>query len=815
MHVRDLPRLFQQFLLVCLMTCTPAAEIVTGIEPAATLPNIAGLPWGENPLSRLQARPQAVWKVADPPPAPLHQAMTLSAQEGMPDFWTVQVAASTTNPVPRGSLLFVECWLRVAASGIEGGAGRVVLGLRRTGSPPTALLRERIVLAKDRGWIRQAFTAQASWDAAAGGLECYVQLEDRSDQTVEIADLRLVDLGTAVDPATVPTTAQPPQPLSPEEVKPWKTGWVTGARIDEREIRSTLNVDPAKRSSKTSFKTLRAGLVAAHAQLAQGLPTKLLIAPGIYREAVTDLDWTPFPVRDALLVIEAAPGGPVVWSGADPLPQNAWSDEGEGLWSCPVPAIRPPWDVMWGTPRPIGWQSELLFAGDQALRQEVLDVYEAKPRPRAKKQPVFTFQERRDPKVALKPGFFGVSSQGSPRLYLRLVPGQRPGADLEYGVRPTLVDFTGKHNLVLRGLTFTRCSSDAKERTVEFGEWRGGAVNHDVLVEDCRFVWNNFIGFSIGGERWTLRRNHASYNGGSGITSSRITNVVMEDNCTDFNGWRIFRGGEDGFSHGGIKFHESNGNVVRRHRAVGNIGGVGLWWDIQCGATLLEDSVLVHNQTNLQWEICQGPFVARRTVISLAASGDVNWWKTGTAIIEHSILVGAYGSHDDANAVLFATNGWRSDDHATRAPLIAGLQMLRDSVVVATGTNQAIHTRWSARPPPPGMDAFTYRGLRNVMWAPGHERVLWLSTHRYRNIGAGFTLAELAANGQESGSTWRDPGFNDIAQADFRFRPDSPLQGRTDLPQWAMSAELRQQMQTYFAWIGWTVSGGGQLDPWN
>ncbi len=798
-----------------------AVEVFRTIEPPGVLPSVGTQPWGADLLSGFKPTKNTSFNPVIDHPDALKKVHSLASSAGISvNFWTVQVKALNATPVGSGTVLYVEFWMRTRTTSDEKKTGYLTVGVRTTSSPAGIILTENMKSTLEQGWVRQAVAAKVASSAEPGGLELYLQFNRTADQTVEVADFRVVGLEPSVELAALPVTTKPPAPLSAEEVKPWDPkvhySKVTGATIDETEIRQTLTINPEAPETATNYRTLRAGLAAARDALSKAIPTKLLISPGTYREAVTDVNWQGFPTRDALLVLEAAPGGEVIWSGADPLPANQWKDEGRGLWSHPLKEVRPPVDYPWGMTRRIGWQSEQLFIGSRPARQVILDVYDAKPWPRSSQKPVFTFKERRDPAMSLTAPFtFGVSAQPpeGPRVYLRLPVGQKPSDDIEYTVRPSLVNFGGKSNLVIRGITFQRCNTASR--------WDEGVIRwapdnvRNVLIENCRFLWNNAVGLNIPkSQNWTLRNIEAAYNGKGGISTGDNIDLLFEKVTTNFNGWRALRAGDSGFAYGGVKFHNTVGVVVRGHTAIGNVcAGPALWWDINCKRALVEDSVLAFNRGGIQWEISQGPFVARRTLIAMNESTEVNWWQTGSAIIENSLLVGN-GDGPSSASVLFGIADWRKDVHGTVESLVMGLHMIRDSVVVALGKNQAIQTHWLVNRAP-GMNTLTYRGFRNTFWSPDSERALWLSrSPQDRNIGETYTLAQTIASGEETDSVWRDPGLRDPQNGDFRFREDSPLKDRKELPQWVIQSETQEKMRAFFQWVGYSPTVTTELNDW-
>lgn len=113
---------------------------------------------------------------------------------------------------------------------------------------------------------------------------------------------------------------------------------VTGAIIDESVVQRTLhvNADSSPGGDGTAawpFATFAEGLSAANTLLRQGVPVRVLLAPGIYREAGFEVDFPDDPIaqRTPLIIEGNNDQGEVIFSGADQFVN--WRDEGEGLWS--------------------------------------------------------------------------------------------------------------------------------------------------------------------------------------------------------------------------------------------------------------------------------------------------------------------------------------------------------------------------------------------------------------------------------------------------------------------------------------------------
>ena len=192
-----------------------------------------------------------------------------------------------------------------------------------------------------------------------------------------------------------------------------------GAVIDESSIGLTIRVDPADPAARPN---ILAGLQVALASLAKGVPTRVLIAPGTYRDDASMLRFDAPVVRDTLLVIEAAPGGAVCWTGADQLAETSWTDEGAGLWSTPWTAGFGNFTYPWGEPKGVGPRREMVFSADQALRPVAPETYAIEGHnqfPKPGEKVTLTSKVSLNPMATLQAGQFGVSDERK-RLWIRL-----------------------------------------------------------------------------------------------------------------------------------------------------------------------------------------------------------------------------------------------------------------------------------------------------------------------------------------------------------------------------------------------------------
>ncbi|CAN5654051.1 hypothetical protein BH11ARM2_BH11ARM2_26380 [soil metagenome] len=619
-------------------------------------------------------------------------------------------------------------------------------------------------------------------------------------------------------PLILLTTAVVAQGWSEATAAPWAP-LSKGAKIDEGSIRRVVRVSPAK----GPIRTLQAGFRKALESLRNGVPTRIEIEPGIYRQAVTDLDWRAGRASETPLVVQGT--GKVVWTGADVFPLREWKKE-KGLWTHPWPYRWGNFAYSWSAKGLIGHRSEMAFVNGRPLMPRILERYAVEgivQDPAKPGQVSYRYLGCRDPQTVLKPGEFGVIErpENGPSLSFRPLPNETMRAgSIEVSTRRNLLDLRGKSRVVLRNITFVGAANDdgdyGADNAIRFSIEKGRR-SHDVLIDRCKVLWSAQTGLHIDGDHWTIRDSEFSFNGGSGIASGKSSDILWERNQTDFNVWRLWRAGELGYYTGGFKMHETTGHTIRDHESIGNCT-MGAWWDVHCRDVDVKDLVAIGNAANLQFELCEGPFVADRLLLARGRAGDgqLRLWEHGSTALRNSILYSDYRGSGTTGLYNLRWFG-RTDAHAKMAKLTAGTNVAEGNVFVA-GANvpnfgmidDIRGAEWSAREP------LVYRGKDNVFWQPTE------ANFQDRWIKDDGRSGELAARAIPV-ADWRvpatysevearrfDPRLRDPEHDDYRFAPDSPLYGvRNRYPQFRLGAERRKEWRWFIGWSGY------QPDVWN
>lgn len=392
---------------------------------------------------------------------------------------------------------------------------------------------------------------------------------------------------------------------------------------DEKSIRNTLYVDQSATGSRASgsqsspFVSIDEAVQQARRM---GVPVRILIEPGIYRETI---DIRSANDGDPLLVLEASDKGEVIVSGSDVFTE--WIQDGNNSnlhiheWT-----IRRGWeDNPWPGLMPLrerGLRHELLFANGQPLRQ----VY---------------FKEDLETYT-----YYVDEEQGN--ILLQLEEGVKPSQfKIEVTVRP--LEETGVHSKLLR--IFMRDNVVVRGIRFQHGMTRAfmGAVqilgSQNILFEDIEANWNSGVGILFGpfqgkpSQNVMFRRVEANYNGYMGM-SGGIHDGLLEDTETIGNNWRGVAVGATGWAPCGWKFSQLERVIIRRHRAIGNHASGG-WLDDEIKHVIIEDFIGMNNlRSGLSVEAVEGPLLVRNAILAGNSAG-LNLFDSRNMLVEDSLII--------------------------------------------------------------------------------------------------------------------------------------------------------------------------------
>ncbi len=626
------------------------------------------------------------------------------------------------------------------------------------------------------------------------------------------------------------------------------TTQITGAQIDESAVKAIIRVDPAG-LRPGSVKSLAEGFTLAYANLDKGIPTKLSIAPGTYREVAPEapFKWSEQEIaRKTLFIIEGEEPEKVIWSGADVFPLSAWKNEGDGYYSHD-------WPYQWGfgtqhassgTKAAIAYRAEQVFISDRPLKPRLLEMVQmanlwgVKGTPKDAPPPSWTYTHTVAPKTVLNEWEFGVleREENGRKLWMRLPPGEKPDeTSIEVSVRRHLLTFVGKENLVIRNLNIVRVANGgaigpdlAPARVpIRFARYANQARGQNILIERCRFLWNSGKGFHVDGDNITLRDVESSYNGYSGMEVTGCKNSLWIRTTTNFNLWRARWGGTRDYWTGGVKVTRMDGHLVLGHTSLGNPDW-GFWHDIWNRRIYMQDVVLIDNNNGLFWELSQGPFDGRR-ILSANDTMAYHSILVGPCRLSDSILsTGRQASSQNRHFVVRMGSTNRAKDNTEldrllkESGLTHGFELQRTIVTASPDFGRNLfHYRDERDPEASGFTPILYRGTDNVLWAPSNELPATVEIKKREKVtdGTNRDLTSTAKDrinledwisgkgfpGQEINARVLDPGFVDPLNGDFRFRKQSPLAKEAGrYLQFSLSPEQRSAIKSYLE--------GGWLD---
>lgn len=396
---------------------------------------------------------------------------------------------------------------------------------------------------------------------------------------------------------------------------------------DRAEYCITLRVDGTAGDDEGDgrvypFRTLARALSVAADELTHG-GVRLQIAPGIYREALSTLSFSPAAL-DSPFLIEGT--GETILSGLDIMPGGLWESLGAGLFRAPLcNSFGFKGDPWFPAVDVVGIRCEQCFVAGIPYAPVAVEGWElsgfwnVETPPDKRGAPSYRYLGLRDPMEALAPGSFGVTerSENGRYVYLKALPGQDPRIDtVEITARGTLLHLRSKNRIIIRNLVLTGAgnfpAAGCETPLLLDGEFS------DLAIENCAFIWNSAFGLNIGCIRnLSIKGCRFSHNGYGGLGLNGITGLTIEDCEFSHNDWRNLLGGCVDQSHctAGVKAHHIRGGAVRRCSAIANRVN-GIWFDVQCSDVLVEDCVCsLNRREGLFFEFSPGPFTARRNTL--------------------------------------------------------------------------------------------------------------------------------------------------------------------------------------------------------
>ncbi|MEA2543236.1 MAG: hypothetical protein QOH35_4602 [Acidobacteriaceae bacterium] len=343
-------------------------------------------------------------------------------------------------------------------------------------------------------------------------------------------------------------------------------------------VDATAGFDTNPGTQAQPLKTLKAGTALAGRNNVQGIGTRVIVNPGVYREYVNVVP--NYRATSAPRTIQAAQPGTAIVAGSDvfigwnqgtnnsAIYTHSWTYR---FGNCAIPNGYPP------AMKSILRRREMVFVNGMPLTQ-VMD------------QP------------QMLPATFYVDETSQ---QIQIWP--RPGTDMntalvEIAVRPNIFDISRQGNIVVRGMAFEHAASCIDQSGVNVN----GANN--VLIDSMQTKWNNQGGFHISGStNVTVQNSVGSHNGSNGFGAYRSKQVLFQFDEADYNNWRGAQAAFYVFYMGGMKFFNMHGATVNQFFAYNN-QAQGLWFDTDDRQIVAQGGILSGNWVaNLQVELNQGP----------------------------------------------------------------------------------------------------------------------------------------------------------------------------------------------------------------
>ncbi len=374
------------------------------------------------------------------------------------------------------------------------------------------------------------------------------------------------------------------------------TGVRTSAQANVIENQSTFVYVDAKAGSDSNsgaqtspFQTIQVGVNKANSLNQQGIGVKVIVNPGVYREAVTIGN---YKTTGATLTVQAAVAGTAIISGANVI--TGWTQQNSTTYQAP-------WTYNLGNcPIPSGWPT----AYAPIIQRAEIVMVNGIPMTE-----VMSFND-------MRPGTFYVSD---PYQLIHVAPPAGTNmatAIVEAAVRRQTLTVIGRNNLVLRGLMFTNAANCLNTSSATVNS------SNNVLVDSVQAMWNNWGGLGIfGSNNFTVQNSVASYNGGTGILGNQDQNALYSFNETDYNNWRGAQGAFYDWAMGGTKLFAMRTVTVQNHFSYNN-QAEGLWFDTDNKNINVNNATLSGNvQAALQIERDEGPVTVQNSYLCSSGQG--------------------------------------------------------------------------------------------------------------------------------------------------------------------------------------------------
>jgi hypothetical protein len=513
------------------------------------------------------------------------------------------------------------------------------------------------------------------------------------------------------------------------------------------------------------LKTIGAAVSMAETNNQNSVGTKVIVNPGVYREAVTvsgNRKTTSLPIT-----LQAAVTGTAIVSGAD-----VWTDWQPYSGNSQI--YTNSWPYTWGlcTPSSTGPPQ-----ADIVLRREMVFVNGTML------TEVLSYSE-------VTVGTFYVDQSGGTIYIWPPLGTNMDTATVEVSTRPQVWTIQNQSYVVTRGLIF------------QYGNpcWADGAVvvqqsSSNILFDSDSFNWNSAEGLQLwnGTTYYTIEGSVADHNGESGFAVYEVTNGLFQNDIAAFNNWRGAQGAYYGWNDSGfhmtgdhtdvlenlqtyynqsegLHYDTDNQNITITTFASNNDLSIGLFFEVTQGPVTVSGASVCANST---------PVSSTSTDLGLRDSEYVH--VSGSNFLNASYDVGLVETPGGSWVTNWETGQqlllFTEDFRLTNSVMEAG----SGQDVLDTGT--LVESEWT--------DFLTTLYSNNNTWWDASGNDAFLVPVPTTNTAVDFSSWQ-STTGQDLQSTWAVPSGNPAAactgspdMADFWFVVPyniSPLTNGVDTP---------------------------------
>ena len=369
------------------------------------------------------------------------------------------------------------------------------------------------------------------------------------------------------------------------------------ANVTENQT-TYLYVDASKGSDSypgtynSPLRTIQAAVYKANTNNQKWIGTKVIVNPGVYREAV---NIEPISGQtSATTTIQAAVTGTAIIAASNVLTgwwqtssspvvySNSWDYK---FGTCAVPSGWP-WSIA-----PIARRTEMIYVNNTPITE------------------VMAYSQ-------LRPGTFYVDETNN---VIRLAPpswADMQTAVIEAAVRPQTLNIDGRSDIVLRGLVLRHAATCINRSGANISN------SSNILIDAVQANWNNWGGMAVNSSNHvTVENSIGSYNGGVGFQALEDIDTLYSYNQTDFNNWRGAQGALYDWGMGGAKMWGMRTANVQGQYAYGN-QAQGLWFDTDNENITVNNATLSGNLLSaLQIERNEGPFYITNSKFCSSSAG--------------------------------------------------------------------------------------------------------------------------------------------------------------------------------------------------